>query len=175
MHAEDAELCNPRNSKISTTFDEREMFIVEAALTHYELARDPQAPGGIDEDIGRIRRKLYRGMSGESLPAPDAESQTSALPRFTFYTIFHLIECFVLREALTEYEAHCRKGLPQDTDANGTDANGTDANGTDATFSAQDVDSVRRKVPRFVSCQIPNGYGGEKDIYVAVLDDPPRR
>ena len=149
MHAEDAELCNPRNSKISTTFDEREMFIVEAALTHYELARDPQAPGGIEERTERIRAKLYRGMSGESLPAPDAESQTSALPRFTFEAIFYPIECSILHDALTEYEAHCRKGLAQ---------------GTDATFPAQDecIEGARRKIPRFVFCKLPSDGGMER-------------
>jgi hypothetical protein len=85
MHVKDAELYDPRNS---TTFDERDMFIVEAALRHYQLARGPQAPREIDEGIERIRAKLYRGMSGVSLPAPDAESQTSASPRFTFTTEF---------------------------------------------------------------------------------------
>jgi hypothetical protein len=143
-----------RFSSYTTTFDEYEMFIVEAALRHYELARDPQAPGRIEEDTERIRTKLYRGMSGISLSAPDAESQTSALPRFTFTTIFSVIDSFVLREALTEYEAHCRKGLAQ---------------GTDATFSAQDVDSVRRKVPRFVTSKISDE---EIGFFVAVLDDP---
>ena len=145
----DAELSNARNSINSTTFDERDMFIVEAALRHYELARDPQAPGGIAEDIERIRAKLYRGMSGVSLPAPDAESQTSALPRFTFTTEFFFDDSIILHDALKEYEAHCRKGLAQ---------------GIDATFSAQDecIESVRRKIPRFVFCKLPSDGGMER-------------
>ena len=154
----------PIFSSYTTTFDECEMFVVEAALRHFELAQDPQASWGIDEDIGRIRTKLYRGMSGISLPAPDAESQTSALPRFTFTAMFFVTECFILRDALTEYGEHCRKGLAQDTDANGTDA----------TFSTQDecIESARRKIPRFVTSEVPNGYGEVTCFIVAVLDDP---
>ena len=37
-----------RFSSYTTTFDEYEMFIVEAALRHFELARDPQAPWGLE-------------------------------------------------------------------------------------------------------------------------------
>lgn len=159
----------PIFSSYTTTFDECEMFIVEAALRHFELARDPQASWGIEEDIERIRTKLYRGMSGISLPAPDAESQTSALPRFTFTAMFFVTECFILRDALTEYEEHCRKGLAQNTDTKDTDAKGTDA-----IFSAQDecIESARRKIPRFVTSQVPNGYGEVTCFIVAVLDDP---
>lgn len=147
----------PIFSSYTTTFDECEMFIVEAALRHFELARDPQAPSGIEEDIERIRTKLYRGMSGISVPAPDAESQTSALPRFTFTTMFFITECHILRDALTEFEAHCRKGLAQDTDTKGTD---------------ECIESARRKIPRFVTSKVPNGYGEETCFIVAVLDDP---
>lgn len=149
----------PIFSSYTTTFDECEMFIVEAALRRFELAQDPQASWGIEEDIERIRTKLYRGMSGISLPAPDTETQTSALPRFTFTAMFFVTECFILRDALTEYEEHCRKGLAQ---------------GTDATFSAQDecIESARRKIPRFVTSEVPNGYGEVTCFIVAVLDDP---
>ena len=75
----------PVFSSYTTTFDECEMFIVEAALRHFELARDPQAPWGIEEDIEKIRTKLYRGMSEISLSAPDAESQTERIAPFYFH------------------------------------------------------------------------------------------
>ena len=78
--------------------------------------------------------------------------------------MFFITECHILRDALTEYEEHCRKRLAQDIDANGTDA----------TFSAQDecIESARRRFPRFVTSTITNGYGQETYFFVAVLDDP---
>jgi hypothetical protein len=64
------------------TFDDGEMFIVEAALNAYqeharnELARNPAAPfSGTDEWAARIRTKLYLGMSANKPTVSNATTQ----------------------------------------------------------------------------------------------------
>jgi hypothetical protein len=100
----------------STRFDEGEMFAVESALTLYlaharnELAKDPAAPfSGAEESIESIRMKLYYGLSGHAQPASVTQTQTNLLPRFMFNAALGVLECAVLDEALTFYQA-CREG-----------------------------------------------------------------
>ena len=98
------------------TFDDGEMFIVEAALNAYqeharnELARNPSAPfSGTDEWAARIRKKLYLGMSANKPPVSNATTQVDRLPQFVFNVLFDLFESGILEEALRHYRAHCQK------------------------------------------------------------------
>jgi hypothetical protein len=106
-----------RNSTYTTTFDGREVFVVAAALRHFELARDPRAPWGIEEEIERVRKKLsHRGPEG-SLPGSGMESETSASSEFTVTTMFFREDSAILHEALTQYQAHCREELRRGIEA----------------------------------------------------------
>ena len=121
MYVTDDMLLNlAREYTPTTTFNDGEMFAVEQALMHYqaharkELAKDPRAPfSGVDEDIERIRMKLYRGMSASQPAASDAETQTDLLPRFIFTALLGLSESVCLDDALTHYQAHCQKEREQ--------------------------------------------------------------
>jgi hypothetical protein len=93
------------------TFDDGEMFIVEAALNAYhELARNPAAPfSGTDEWAADIRTKLYLGMSANKPSVSNATTQVDHLPQFVFNVLFNLFESGILEEALRHYRAHCQK------------------------------------------------------------------
>jgi hypothetical protein len=162
MHVElrEAGLLNlVRNPAYTTVFDDRELFVVEAALKHFELARDPQAPWGIEEDIERIRKKLFHRGPEASLLGSDMESETNALPWFTVTTTFFREECAILREALTQYQAHCREELRRRAEA---------------TFPTLDecIESARKKIPRFVAHKVSNEPGEEKYVHFPTLEDP---
>jgi hypothetical protein len=82
-----------------------------AALKHFEFARDPQVPWGTEEDIERVRKKLFRRGPEASPLGSDMGNETNALPWFTATTTFFREDCAILREALTQYQAYCREEL----------------------------------------------------------------
>jgi hypothetical protein len=126
----------------TTTLDEDEMLIVEAALPLYhayarkELARDPSAPfSGAEESIESIRMTLYLGMSATKPSASDDQRQTNPLPQFIFSAMFGVLECAYLDEALVYYRA-CQE-----------------EQGAEASVSALDecIENIRRKLrPNFI-------------------------
>ncbi len=104
------------NPAFTVTFDQGDMFTVEAALTHFQahcqkqLAEGAKAPFvAHNADVDRIRADLYRGMAGVPSPASGADVRGDPLPGFLFTAVFDLFDLAVLDKAFTLYRKHCKE------------------------------------------------------------------
>ena len=116
-----------RSFIFTATFDERQMWTLEEALSHCQahcreqLAQGARAPFlALDVDIEKIRKKRYRVQPRGSRPddlSLDAQTQLNLSRQLTYTALYFEFEMASLADALTYYQALCRKELARSPDA----------------------------------------------------------